>query len=382
MNPNMEKANNIHNFPVGDSYVYVSYELDYFIGYVAVIDPVEDKVIKRIQVGMNPGPMCMNPVENKLYVVNTHGNTITVIDVNTFNVLKTVRVGTLIGANVEPVEIFFAPNGYKVYVANSVDHSITIIDAHTDTVITNVDAGPGTPFAFASNQNSSYVYVACKLADKKDYIVAISVNDNSSFQYGNEYELTFDGIHNPLTVHPDGHTQVTLGTTGLLSYLDIFALSVPTTFSLLDNTVSAVYLDNEYLFCTTQEGRSYLKQFIDLEVNMEGQIQGDYTFSEIPSHKGQDKIRVSRNQKYIGVTIQPTTFPTGGLQILNPTGSQSWFVALDSIGDLAFYSDTKAYVGELSAIRPIDLATATALPAIPIGFATDTRINVKNIISG
>jgi YVTN family beta-propeller protein len=382
VNPNKEKANSISNLPAGgDPYVYVSYELDYFIGYVAVIDPVEDKVIKRIQVGMNPGPMCMNPVEKKLYVVNTHGNTITVIDANTFNVIKTIRVGTLVGANVEPVEIFFAPNGYKVYVANSVDHSVTIIDAHTDTVITNVDAGPGTPFAITSNQNSSYVYVACKLADKKDYIVAISVDNNSTFQYGNEYELTFDGIHNPLTLHPDGHTQVTLGTTGLLTYLDLFAQSVPRTFSLLDNTVSAVFLDNEYLFCTTEEGKSYLKLLVGLELDMQGNDQG-YTFSEIPSYKGQDKIRVSRNQKYIGVTIQPTTFPTGGLQILNPTGSQSRLVALDSIGDLAFYSDTKAYVGELSAIRPIDLATATALPAIPIGYATDTRINVKNIISG
>ncbi|MFD1905265.1 hypothetical protein ACFSQ7_16250 [Paenibacillus rhizoplanae] len=91
---------------------------------------------------------------------------------------------------------------------------------------------------------------------------------------------------------------------------------------------------------------------------------------------------MSRKQGYVGITIQPTTLPTGGLQIYNVNSASSWLVPLYYVGDLAFFSDTKAYVGEANAIRPIDLATATALPAIPIGFPNDTRITVKNIISG
>ncbi|NQX45147.1 YncE family protein [Paenibacillus tritici] len=381
MNPNKTTANNNRNLTSGDPYVFVTYEVDYQFGYVAVIDPVEDRLKGRIPVGMNPGPMCMDPAEKKLYVVNTGGDTVTIIDTATFNILATVFVGNGNATPSNPVAVFVAAYGDKAYVANSSDKDVTIINTSTNTVITKVDMGPGKPFAFASNKNSPYVYAACRVADGDDYVVAISIEDDSGYLFGIEYELTFDGTRNPLTVHPDGHTQITLGNNGIMCFFDDNVKGQPTTFSLLDNTVSAVFLDNKLLFCTTQEGRSYLKRFTDLTVSSNGSITYE-DFKDINSYKGQDKIRVSRNQKYIGVTIKPTTFPTGGLQIYNSTGTQSRFISLASVGDLAFFSDTKAYVGELSAIRPINLSTATALPAIPIGFASNDRINVKNIISG
>ncbi|MEK4514893.1 YncE family protein [Paenibacillus sp. FSL H8-0122] len=383
MNP--KKTNSSKNLPSGDPYVYVSYELDYQIGYVAVIDPVEDKVIKRIQVGYNPGPMCTNITETRLYVLNTRSSSVTIIDTNTFNIIKTVRVGNVGSTNTNPVAIFASPYGNKVYVANAGDQNVTIIDTDTNTVITNLDiipGKPGKPFAFASNENSDFVYVACKVADKKDFVVAISVEDDyHAFPYNQGIELTFDEARNPLTVHPDGATQVTLGPIGMATYFGNDSIGLPNTSSVLDNTVSGVYLDNKLLFCTTQEEKAILKRITDLTVDWKGNITFDKV-ADVPSYKGQDKIRVSRTQGYIGVTIQPTTLPTGGLQIYNVRSASSWLVPLSYIGDLAFFSDTKAYVGELNAIRPIDLATAKALPSIPIGFATDTRIKVKNIISG
>lgn len=378
MNPN--KANN-RNLPSGDPYVYVTYEIDYAFGYVAVIDPVEDKVIKRIPVGINPGPMCMDPAEKKLYVLNTRSSSVTIIDTDTFNIIKTVRVGTVGSRVTNPVAIFAAPYGNKVYVANSGDHNVTIIDTNTDTVITNVDVGQGRPFAFAGNENSDFVYLACKVADKKDYVIAITIDDDNFTRYNLGFELTLDETRNPLTVHPDGHTQITLGTIGMITYFGDDEIGLPNSLSLLDNTVSGVYLDNQLLFCTTQGERAYLKRFTNLDIDWENHITYD-NFRDIPSYKGQDKIRVSRTQGYVGITVQPTTLPTGGLQIYNVNSASSWLVPLYYVGDLAFFSDTKAYVGEANAIRPIDLATATALPAIPIGFPNDTRITVKNIISG
>ncbi|MEK4514891.1 YncE family protein [Paenibacillus sp. FSL H8-0122] len=389
MNPNKAKANN-RNLPSGDPYVYVTYELDNLIGYVAVIDPVEDRIIKRIKVGFNPGPMCMDPAEKKLYVVNTLSNSVTIIDADTSRILKTVRVGTLGSSNTNPVAIFAAPNGNKVYVANSGDQNVTIIDALTDTVIKNVDIFPGgpvtlgdqgKPFAFAGHEASSFVYVACKVADKKDYVVAISLEDDHPFPYNRDIQLTFDMSHNPLTVHPDGDTQVTLGPIGMATYFGDGEIGLPNTSSVLDNTVSGVYLDNKLLFCTTLEEKAILKRITNLTVDWKGNITFD-KFADVPSYKGQDKIRVSRTQGYIGVTIQPTTFPEGGLQIYNVNGGTSQFVSLASVGDLAFFSDTKAYVGELTSVRPIDLATATALPAIPLGHSNNNNVTVKNIISG
>ncbi|WP_339219166.1 hypothetical protein [Paenibacillus sp. FSL H8-0332] len=304
-----------------------------------------------------------------------------IIDTDTFNIIKTVRVGTVGSRVTNPVAIFAAPYGNKVYVANSGDHNVTIIDTNTDTVITNVDVGQGRPFAFAGNENSDFVYLACKVADKKDYVIAITIDDDNFTRYNLGFELTLEETRNPLTVHPDGHTQITLGTIGMITYFGDDEIGLPNTLSLLDNTVSGVYLDNQLLFCTTQGERAYLKRFTNLDIDWENHITYD-NFRDVPSYKGQDKIRVSRTQGYVGITIQPTTLPTGGLQIYNVNSASSWLVPLYYVGDLAFFSDTKAYVGEANAIRPIDLATATALPAIPIGFPNDTRITVKNIISG
>ncbi|MBP2111589.1 YncE family protein [Paenibacillus silagei] len=378
---NSSKANaNSRNLPSGNPYVFVSYEFDYQFGYVAVIDPAEQKVINRIQVGREPGPMCMDYEEKKLYVVNTRGNSVTIIDAVNGDVIKTVHVGTPGNININPVAVFAAPNVNKVYVANAGDHSVTIIDSEKDTVITTVDVGVGRPFAFAGNEKSDFVYLACKVADKKDYVIAITIDDDNISRFNSGFPLALDETRNPLTVHPYGHTQITLGTIAMITYFGADDFGLPNTLSLLDNTASGVYLNNKLLFCTTQGKREYLKRFTDLSIDWKNHIS--YSgFTEIPSYKGQDKIRVSRNQEYLGVTILPTAFPMGGLQIINVEDSSSRFVELPYVGDLAL-SDTKAYVGEPSAIRPIDLATAKTLPAIPIGVPNDTRVNVKNMISG
>ncbi|WP_340024763.1 hypothetical protein MHI24_06515 [Paenibacillus sp. FSL K6-1096] len=364
-------------------YVFVSYEYTNF-GFVAVVDPVQNKVIQRIQVGAKPGPMCLNYQEDKLYVVNIGQDTVTIINAYTFKVSKTLHIGTS-SNNSAPVAIFAASSVDNVYVAHSGDKAVTIIDSVTDEVITQVNmvpAGSGYPFAFAANEFAYYVFVACKSKDNdKGNVVAMLIDSNNAYSVGDEIELEFDGTHNPLTIHPSGMAQLTLGPTGMLTNLGINAIGPSKTTSLLDNTVSAVYLDNGLLFCTSKEDRAYLKQFNNLTTNYQGNITYDQ-FTEIPSYKGQDRIRASRNQRYIGITIQPTTSPTGGLQLYDVNAANSRFVPLSYVGDLAFAGDTMAYVGEVNSIRPIDVATATALPSILIGMNLMDLITVKNIISG
>lgn len=117
-------------------------------------------------------------------------------------------------------------------------------------------------------------------------------------------------------------------------------------------------------------------------MDQQGNITHDQ-FTEIPSYKGQDKIRVSSDQSTICITIQPTTFPTGGLQIYDVNAASSRFVPLPYVGDLALYDYIIAYVGQLTSIQPIDLGNpSNPIPAIPIGTSPSDRVNVKNIISG
>ncbi|MBP2111588.1 YncE family protein [Paenibacillus silagei] len=373
---NMIKATHSMKLSSGHPYVYASYEVDLYIGYVAVIDPVQDTIIKRIRVGGEPGPMCMDPSEKKLYVINTREDSVSIIDLDTFKVLNTVHIGNPF-VKFYPNSIFAAPKGNKIYVAHS-DPGITIIDFLTNEVIKEVqlDREVGYPFAFAGNEKSSFVYAACT----NNKVIAISIDDDTVHPYGDGIELTFDRSRNPLTVHPLGHTQVTFGPAGMLTYFDDDSIGYSSTSSLLDNTVSGIYTDDKRLFCTMREDKNYLKVIGNLAIDQNG-IVTYKSLADFPSYKGQDKIRLSRKQDYIGVTVQPTDSPLGGVQIIDLHEGYSHLVELPYVGDMAFFDDTKAYVGEGTSIRPIDVATATALPAIVLGVATD-HLKVNNIISG
>lgn len=368
-------------------YVFVSYESSVGFGFVAVINAEEDQLVTRIPVGLNPGPMALDLAEEKLFVVNKGGGSVSIINTTTLRPIGTVSVGTPNMNYPDPVAILSSPNGEKFYVANAGHKNVSIIHSHTNKVIKNVDVGPGRPFAFVNNEDSNYVFVACKLGDKKDYVLAISIKDDSVHPCYEGVELTFDGIHNPMAISyaPESFTQVVLGKEGALCFVGGDVIGKPGTFSFLDDTVSGLFVINEdsvggFLFCTTPFDKNILKRFDGLYVDKEGGPSFE-RYSDSLSYKGQDIIRASRTQEYIGITLQPSASLQGGLQIYNSTGTDSLLVQLDYVGDLTFYEDTKAYVGELQSIRPIDLASGTALPAIDIG-GTNNRITVKNLISG
>ncbi|WP_238650338.1 YncE family protein [Paenibacillus piscarius] len=359
----------------GFSYVYASYVLNDnpTTGYVAVIDPGTDKIIKRLQGGHNPTVMCLSPSGDKLYVVDV--SVLYIYSTETFIMLNGVYLGAT------PVAVYAEPTGKKVYIANYDDGTVTVINGSTNAFIKTVsmdtpDKSNGRPFAFASNKNSRFIYISClRDDDQSGYVIAMDIDNDALVGL----ELTpGDQNHNPLTVAPDGKTLITLGPIGYLNYYlsDYDFLYVPT--SLLDNTVSGIYLDSKMLFCTLRDERNFLKVLKNLTFDLNGNIVYD-KFIELPSYKGQDKIRTSPSQKYVGITVQPTDFPQGGLQIIDTERLSSEFIPLYVVGDMTLFSDTKAYVGEINAVRPINLATATALPAIDMG---GDSITVKNIISG
>ncbi|MEK3716457.1 YncE family protein [Paenibacillus sp. FSL R7-0333] len=382
MNTNMAKRR--RNLSSGTNpYVFVSYEHSLYFGYIAVVDPAQNKIIERIMVGPKPVSMCLNNQEDKLYVVSNVQDSVTIIDAYSFKVIKTLPISSS-SAQSAPVAIFAAPRVNKVYVAHSGDKAVTIIDADKDEVIAQVELpdGSGYPFAFAGNMNNYFVFVACKSKDNdKGNVVGIDVEYNTAQPVGEDIELEFDGIHNPLTFYPNGAGLVTFGPTGMVVVSSFHAILESKATSLLDNTVSGVYLDNNLLFCTSQEDRAYLKKFKNLFFNQQGNITYD-EFTEPASFKGQDKIRATHSQNYIGITIKPTTSPTGGLQLYDVNTSSSKFVSLPYVGDLAFAGDSMAYVGEVNSIVPIDVGTATVLPALLIGYNSTDRITVNNIICG
>lgn len=323
------------------------------------------------------------PFRKKLYVLNTESDSVTVIDTVNLIDIKTIKIGNS-STQVLPNTIFASAKGNKIYVSKADTKYrtyVTIIDSLKDEVTEAVPLPlqKNYSFAFTGNKNSNYVYLACLSMDgsPQDRLFAINIDQDFAYPVGVGMDISFDGFHNPFTVHPDGHTLATFGFYGLLTYFDGYEIGNSRVPMALEQTVSGIYMDNKKLVCTMRDELDYLALIDNLSIHKDGSISyGD--FKKIPSYRWQDKIRLSRNQTYVGVTIRPFGDYKSGVQIINiaEENGMNKLVELPFVGDLAFYGDTKAYVGEESSVRPIDVTNGTALPPI------DMKAGVANIISG
>lgn len=381
--------NKISNkLPSSLPYLYASYEVEARFGKVAVIDPEDNSILAHIPVGAQPGALCTDPLGRKVYVANTGESSVSVISTETNRVTATLPVGkNPTGQNpASPTAIVLHPYAQKAYVANSNNHSVTIIDTTQDKVLKHIPTGNAQPFAFAVSENSPFVFVACKFKDTKDYFMAISVDDDSYDIFGYEAELTFDPPYNPLVIHPNGRTVVVLGANGYMKYFDEDMYGGESTTSYLDNTVSGIYASSAptaILFTTAPVNKNKIKFFQNLVIEPDGVIPPPASFRDLASYKGQDQIRVGPNPKYVCITIQATSQNPSGLQIYNREGTESRFVELGYVGDLAITTGgLKAFVEQRSVIVPIDLDTATPGDIIEISPSSSQQtIVLKDILA-
>ena len=99
-------------------------------------------VTATVPTGANPRSVAVNPVTNKIYVVNQTSGNVTVID-GADSSATTVTVGT------QPIGVAINSVTNKIYVANSSSSNVTVIDGADNTTAT-VAVGTG-PVAVAEN---------------------------------------------------------------------------------------------------------------------------------------------------------------------------------------------------------------------------------------
>ncbi len=103
--------------------------------------------------------VAVNPRTNKIYVTNSGSGNVTVIDG------ATGSVGTVINTGAYPCAVAVNVESNKIYVANKQGNSVTVIDGSTD-AITTIDLGvKSAPWALAVNPVTNKVYVAHNLGD-------------------------------------------------------------------------------------------------------------------------------------------------------------------------------------------------------------------------
>ena len=140
----------IAQIPVGKGPAQVGFTPDGLLAFVslsearavAVIDPATRKVTRKISVGTVPIQLYATPDSRTLLVANQGsrskpGNTVSMIDLQTFKLVKTVVTGS--GAHGVAID----RDGLLAYITNTYADTVSVIDIKTRAVVSTVRVGKG-----------------------------------------------------------------------------------------------------------------------------------------------------------------------------------------------------------------------------------------------
>jgi YVTN family beta-propeller protein len=111
--------------------------------------------------------LALNPLTNKVYVVNENTDSVTVMDAST-NTTKTIAVGP------RPYYIAVNPATNRIYVNNSGNASLTVIDGNTDTNITPAPIAINSTGPIQVNPLTNTIYVVRLTGPGTDEIALIN----------------------------------------------------------------------------------------------------------------------------------------------------------------------------------------------------------------
>ncbi|SCK31427.1 IPT/TIG domain-containing protein [Streptomyces sp. WMMB 322] len=189
-------------------FAYVTNQTD---ATVSVIDTSDDTVADTIN-GENfqgPAGVALTPDGSKVYVANSSGEEVTVVDAG-----NNVVTGSLITVGISPYGVAIA--GTKAYVPNSTDSTVSVIDTATDTVTDTINGENfNTPFWVAIAGTTAYVTNAANdtvtVINTATDTVTTTIN-GTNFNSPREIAVTPDGTK--AYVANNGGTTVTVIDTG------------------------------------------------------------------------------------------------------------------------------------------------------------------------
>ena len=140
----------IAQLPVGKGPAQVGFTPDGLLAFVslseekavAVIDPATRRVTRKVSVGTVPIQLSATPDSRTLLVANQGsrnkpGNTVSVIDLQTFRLVKTVVTGS--GAHGVAID----REGRLAYITNTYADTVSVIDIKSRAVVSTVRVGKG-----------------------------------------------------------------------------------------------------------------------------------------------------------------------------------------------------------------------------------------------
>src|SRR6266478_2850424 len=125
------------------------YAVDTSRNAVSVFDP-RTQAISSVRVGAGPIALAVNAATNRIYVANSGGGSISVIDGKNDSAVATLSVGP------RPYVVAVNPTTNRIYVSNTFSDLITVIDGATNSTAT-VRAGSADAIAVDAKLDKVYL---------------------------------------------------------------------------------------------------------------------------------------------------------------------------------------------------------------------------------
>jgi YVTN family beta-propeller protein len=141
-----------HHYPqYPANYLEYAYVTNTGSNTVSVLDVVNLRQDRVLQVGSQPTGVAVNPKKNEVYTVNTGSRTVSVIDAEQNRVVATIAVHR------KPYFIDVSADGTRAYVANSGSNNVSVIDLDKRREIRAIGVGEGPGLAKISPDGNTLV---------------------------------------------------------------------------------------------------------------------------------------------------------------------------------------------------------------------------------
>lgn len=133
---------------------------------VVVINTSTYKEVARIPVGMSPAEVKISKDGKRVYVLQQYANFMTIIDVNTYKILKKIDFPCTLAAQ---MDFEFSSDERYVYVAAFDSNFVLVYDLQEEKVVKVIDTGLD-PLDMAITRDGHYIYVTEVTGDKIDVV--------------------------------------------------------------------------------------------------------------------------------------------------------------------------------------------------------------------
>jgi YVTN family beta-propeller protein len=220
---------NLTNIP----YAYVT---NFLTGSISVVDILTNTVIKSIAVGSNPGALSETPDGKFIYVANSGSNTVSVISTATNAIVATINVGK------KPDGVEVSPDGSSIYVANALSNTVSVISTSNNTVTSTFIVG-GYPEGIVFSPNGAIAYVTNVYGNSVSVVNTTNGNIITTISVGESPQ----GI----TISPDGGlVYVACTLVNSVSVINTSTNAVIAQIGMPEPGTLALSPDNKWLYVT------------------------------------------------------------------------------------------------------------------------------------